>query len=105
MDKGGINKVLTYLGLMKHPSILVLALVLSVPSVLAQPEVSLGADLVSRYVWRGLDFGQSAAVQPGPCRCFRCCCARCRASASAAASSARAVRRAHSASSGSSAGG
>ena len=56
--------MLTYLGLMKHPSILVLALVLSVPSVLAQPEVSLGADLVSRYVWRGLDFGQSAAVQP-----------------------------------------
>ena len=31
---------------------------------LAQPEVSFGADLVSRYVWRGFDFGQSAAAQP-----------------------------------------
>lgn len=25
----------------------------------------LGADVVNRYVWRGLDFGNSAAVQPG----------------------------------------
>lgn len=28
-------------------------------------ELSLGADLVSRYVWRGTDFGSSASVQPG----------------------------------------
>ena len=27
--------------------------------------VSLGADIVSRYVWRGLDFGESMSVQPG----------------------------------------
>ncbi len=33
------------------------------PSAAAQ-EVSVGADLVSRYVWRGFDFGQSASVQP-----------------------------------------
>ncbi len=26
--------------------------------------VSIGADVVSRYVWRGLDFGESLAVQP-----------------------------------------
>lgn len=30
----------------------------------AQP-VSLGTDVVSRYIWRGQDFGESAAVQPG----------------------------------------
>lgn len=27
-------------------------------------EFSLGADLVSRYVWRGADFGESASIQP-----------------------------------------
>lgn len=27
--------------------------------------VDLGADVVNRYVWRGLDFGDAAAVQPG----------------------------------------
>lgn len=27
-------------------------------------QVSTGADLVSRYVWRGTDFGNSAAIQP-----------------------------------------
>lgn len=26
---------------------------------------SLGADIVSRYVWRGTDFGESASIQPG----------------------------------------
>lgn len=35
----------------------------SVPAVQAQ-SVSLGADVVSRYVWRGTDFGQAAAIQP-----------------------------------------
>jgi hypothetical protein len=45
-------------------SLLALALLLAAPPALAQPDVSLGADLVSRYVWRGLDFGQSAAAQP-----------------------------------------
>jgi hypothetical protein len=31
---------------------------------LAAPAVNLGADLVSRYVWRGIDFGNSPAIQP-----------------------------------------
>jgi hypothetical protein len=30
----------------------------------AQTEISLGADLVSRYVWRGTDFGNSPSIQP-----------------------------------------
>lgn len=29
-----------------------------------QAETSIGADVVSRYVWRGTDFGNAAAVQP-----------------------------------------
>ena len=28
-------------------------------------EVAIGADVVSRYVWRGSDYGNAAAVQPG----------------------------------------
>lgn len=27
--------------------------------------ISIGADLVNRYIWRGLDFGNSPAIQPG----------------------------------------
>jgi hypothetical protein len=34
-----------------------------VPTAQAQ-SVDLGADLVSRYVWRGTDFGNTAAIQP-----------------------------------------
>ena len=30
----------------------------------ASAEVGLGADVVSRYIFRGVDFGNSAAVQP-----------------------------------------
>jgi len=30
----------------------------------AQNEINVGADLVSRYVWRGLDFGDSPSIQP-----------------------------------------
>jgi hypothetical protein len=30
----------------------------------AQAQFDTGADVVSRYIWRGSDFGQSAAVQP-----------------------------------------
>ncbi len=30
----------------------------------AKVTLNVGADLVSRYVWRGLDFGKSAAIQP-----------------------------------------
>lgn len=28
------------------------------------PQITLGADVVSRYVWRGTDFGNSVSVQP-----------------------------------------
>jgi len=31
----------------------------------AHAQVSLGADIVSRYVWRGIDFGDSWSIQPG----------------------------------------
>lgn len=31
---------------------------------MSSAQVDLGADLVSRYVWRGADFGNSASVQP-----------------------------------------
>ena len=31
----------------------------------ATAEVSIGADLVSRYVWRGTDWGDAASIQPG----------------------------------------
>jgi len=31
---------------------------------ISNAQVDLGADLVSRYVWRGTDFGNSASVQP-----------------------------------------
>ena len=45
------------------------AAALIAPAILAGPisaqSASIGADIVSRYVWRGLDFGESMAVQPG----------------------------------------
>ena len=31
----------------------------------AQAEIGIGADVVSRYVWRGTDFGNAVSVQPG----------------------------------------
>ncbi|SHK56049.1 TorF family putative porin [Rhodothermus profundi] len=34
-------------------------------SVVQAQEIHLGADVVSRYVWRGMDFGESMSVQPG----------------------------------------
>ena len=40
------------------------ALVAAASAPAAAQSVSLGADVVSRYIWRGLDFGESAAVQP-----------------------------------------
>ena len=41
-------------------SIMNLLLILS----MLNGEVAIGADVVSRYVWRGTDFGNAAAVQP-----------------------------------------
>ncbi|MDQ7040228.1 MAG: TorF family putative porin [Rhodothermus sp.] len=43
---------------------LLLGTCLLVAMVRAQ-EVQLGADVVSRYIWRGTDFGESMSVQPG----------------------------------------
>ncbi|WP_409029508.1 hypothetical protein [Gracilimonas sediminicola] len=37
---------------------------LSSPKAQAQ-QVDFGADMVNRYVWRGLDFGNAASIQPG----------------------------------------
>ena len=34
-------------------------------SVPAEAEVNISADMVSRYVWRGADFGNAASIQPG----------------------------------------
>ena len=45
-------------------SLLVLALLLVAPSALSQPSVSLGADIVSRYIWRGIDYGDQINIQP-----------------------------------------
>ena len=41
-----------------------LATLAIMPSRAAAQSVSIGADVVSRYVWRGLDFGESMSVQP-----------------------------------------
>jgi hypothetical protein len=52
---------------MKSPKISILALLFVLATVtasFAQLSASAGADLVSRYLWRGWDFGNSAAVQP-----------------------------------------
>ncbi len=48
---------------MPRSLLLPLLLVLALPAS-AQTELGLGADVVSRYVWRGYDYGQSASVQP-----------------------------------------
>lgn len=41
-----------------------LAPLLGAPPAAAQVEVGVGADLVTRYVWRGYDFGDSFSAQP-----------------------------------------
>ena len=45
-------------------TILALAFALSWSLPASAQEFSFGADIVSRYVWRGVDFGESASVQP-----------------------------------------
>ncbi len=47
----------------RRPLLLALAC-LAFVGVPAQAQVSLGADIVSRYVWRGIDFGDSWTIQP-----------------------------------------
>ena len=43
---------------------LLLALILASASPLYAQSFSLGTDIVSRYIWRGTDFGESASIQP-----------------------------------------
>ena len=43
--------------------VLSLGLVAGLPHT-ASAQISLGADIVSRYIWRGTDFGESASIQP-----------------------------------------
>ena len=45
-------------------STLTLALMLSLAGPVQGQSASIGADVVSRYVWRGIDFGESMSVQP-----------------------------------------
>lgn len=45
-------------------SALAFALVLSIAGPVQGQSASIGADVVSRYVWRGTDFGESMSVQP-----------------------------------------
>lgn len=42
---------------------LLISIMFSIPAIAG--DLSIGADVVSRYVWRGTDFGNAAAVQPG----------------------------------------
>lgn len=48
----------------KFLTILSLAFALSWSLPASAQEFSFGADIVSRYVWRGIDFGESASIQP-----------------------------------------
>ena len=45
-------------------SIYIIFILASMSMTFAQSELDVGADLVSRYVWRGTDFGQSPSIQP-----------------------------------------
>ncbi len=42
----------------------VIAILMIACTAQAQPNIGIGADVVSRYVWRGTGFGNDAAVQP-----------------------------------------
>ena len=46
-------------------SCIAILLLLSAFNLFAQTELGVGADLVSRYVWRGTDYGQAPSIQPG----------------------------------------
>ena len=47
-----------------HSSLSFLLVLLAAPVAVNAQSVSLGADFVNRYVWRGFDFGESFSVQP-----------------------------------------
>lgn len=50
---------------MKHLRHSLLLGTLLLATMVRAQEVQLGADVVSRYIWRGTDFGESMSVQPG----------------------------------------
>ncbi len=50
---------------MKHLRYRLLVGTLLLAFMVQAQEVQLGADVVSRYIWRGTDFGESMSVQPG----------------------------------------
>ncbi len=39
-------------------------IIISSFNLLAQTEITVGTDFVSRYIWRGTDFGSSPSIQP-----------------------------------------
>ncbi|PIQ07865.1 MAG: hypothetical protein COW71_14820 [Ignavibacteriales bacterium CG18_big_fil_WC_8_21_14_2_50_31_20] len=45
-------------------AIVTVLLLANFSNIYSQTEISLGADLVSRYIWRGADFGNSPSIQP-----------------------------------------
>ncbi len=53
---------------MKHMNTKIIAItflmIISSLSLFAQSDLNVGGDLVSRYVWRGTDFGQAPSIQP-----------------------------------------
>ncbi|MCR9132283.1 MAG: hypothetical protein NXI08_06910 [bacterium] len=51
--------------LLSKITLLALAFILAAGSTKTIAQVSFGTDVVSRYVWRGIDFGQSLSFQPG----------------------------------------
>lgn len=51
--------------LLSKITLLTLAFILAAGSTQSIAQISFGTDVVSRYVWRGIDFGQSLSIQPG----------------------------------------
>ena len=49
---------------MKMNTTLALLTALVLPSLVHAQPVTLGADIMSRYIWRGYDFGESLSIQP-----------------------------------------
>tara|TARA_Y100000031_G_scaffold51637_1_gene59253 strand:+ start:6437 stop:7129 length:693 start_codon:yes stop_codon:yes gene_type:complete len=58
----GVNKDMVVPRSIRQFSATVVVVALNLSAVAAQ--VSFGADIVSRYIWRGTDYGNAAAVQP-----------------------------------------
>jgi len=57
-------KRVTYLSRIVSVFIILLTYILPVKAQMNESPISIGADLVSRYVWRGTDYGKSPSIQP-----------------------------------------